>query len=257
MKLLRQVFGFTVILSLIFIFIIQGTILTLLIRDRWKLKKILIHCNHIYAKWGLWAIGLDLQEEGEHKKDECYLYVSNHLSYVDVLIMAAQKPSCFVTSQEIRKVPVLGWLCETGGCLFVERRSRDNLKNEIGELTHALSIGLSVVIFPEATSTNGDEVIRFRQPLYTAAIESGRSVQPMCMNYLFLGSDEVTLKNRDLICWYGDMSFAPHLWKLLGFGSVTAELTYLQEMPTTPESQVKELSETSHKMVSETFKAFK
>jgi 1-acyl-sn-glycerol-3-phosphate acyltransferase len=78
----------------------------------------------------------------------------------------------------------LGQICKFASCLFVERRSRGNLDQEIKEITDALNYGHNVLIFPEGTSTNGDEVLRFKRPLFNAAIFSSKKVLPATLNYL-------------------------------------------------------------------------
>ena len=155
------------------------------------------------------------------------LFAGNHLSYMDVMFIASTVPSCFVTSVEIKETPGLGHICQMAGCLFVERRSRTSLAKEIGELQEGLERGLNVAIFPEATSTNGEQILRFRRPLFLSAGQAQKKVIPMCLNYRKLGSEPVTLKNRDSIFWYGDMPFVPHLWELCAKGNIEVDLHFL------------------------------
>jgi 1-acyl-sn-glycerol-3-phosphate acyltransferase len=155
------------------------------------------------------------------------LLAGNHLSYMDVLCISSVVTSCFVTSVEIKNTPGLGHLCKMAGCLFVERRSRAGLTKEIGELQEGLERGLTVTIFPEATSTNGEQLLRFKRPLFLSAVQAKKPVVPMCLNYRKIGTQPLSLKNRDAIFWYGDMDFLPHLWELSGKGSFEADLHFL------------------------------
>ncbi len=139
-----------------------------------------------------------------------YLLVSNHLSYLDILIISSCFPGCYVTSQEIREMPFLGTITSLAGCLYVERRSRTNLKNEISEITCAIQHGLNVIIFPEGTSTNGEQVLRFRQPLFQSAIDSNKKIVPLSITYTQIDNKPVTTENRDRIFWYDDMTFPDH-----------------------------------------------
>lgn len=152
------------------------------------------------------------------------LVVSNHLSYIDVLVLAATLPSCFVTSKEIKKSFFLGQIVTLAGCLFVDRKNRSNLKGEINELREALSAGLNVTIFPEASSTDGSEVLRFKRPLFESAIATARPILPLTINYTNISSETVSAHNRDIVCWYGDMDFFPHFLKLLNQTSITVEV---------------------------------
>jgi lyso-ornithine lipid O-acyltransferase len=140
--------------------------------------------------------------------------VSNHLSYLDILVISSLVPTCFVTSIEMKKTPFLGQIIQLAGCLFVERRNRNNIHYEIKEIERALKAGLNVTVFPEATSTNGEQVLQFKRSLFQAAISGNANLLPLTLNYTHLNGNKVTLVNRDYLCWYGEMSFLPHLWKL-------------------------------------------
>lgn len=152
------------------------------------------------------------------------LVVSNHLSYLDVLILATTLPSCFVTSKEIKRSFFLGQIVTLAGCLFVDRKNKTNLRGEINELREALSAGLNVTIFPEATSTDGSEVLRFKRPLFESAIATARPILPITINYTNISNESVSTNNRDIVCWYGTMAFFPHFLKLLNQSNITVEV---------------------------------
>lgn len=155
-----------------------------------------------------------------------YLLVGNHLSYVDIIALSSIKPTLFVTSKEMQKTPGLGFLCEMAGCVFVDRRNKQNLRKEIQEIIDALNEGSPVTFFPEATSTNGEGLLRFRLPLFEASIASKKSVLPFCINYLSLDNKEVSLENRDQLFWYGDMSFGGHFWNFLKNKETTLMISF-------------------------------
>lgn len=192
-------------------------------------------------------------EKIEDVSSKARLMVGNHMSYLDILILSSIYPSSYVTSQEIRETPFLGIICEWAGCLFVERRSRANLSQEVSQIKEALLNGLTVTIFPEATSTNGEEILRFRAPLYQAAIDSGAPVQPFCLNYLRINGAPFSRGNRDYVCWYGDMEFAPHLWALCRLESVDVSVQVLEALDPAHYPHPRELAERSHHLVSAKF----
>jgi 1-acyl-sn-glycerol-3-phosphate acyltransferase len=179
-----------------------------------------------------------------------YFVVANHLSYLDILIIAAKMPCAFVTSVEMHETPFLGWLTEIGACIFVERRSRDKLPDEIAEIRRALECGLNVCVFPEATTTNGEAVLRFRRPLYAAAIESGREVLPICLNYQRLDGEKIAAGNRDLLFWYGEAEFFSHLWNLLARRRVDVSM-YVESPVSTSTHTPQTISEFTHAQVSQ------
>lgn len=144
------------------------------------------------------------------------LIVSNHLSYIDVLVMARAFPALFITSVEVRQSMGLGQITRLAGCLFVERRSRAGLGQETTSISRVLDSGTSVVLFPEGTSTDGCEVRPFRAALYQAAIDAKAPIHSFHLRY-----------DSDKVAYYGELEFVPHLWTLAKSGPVHATLTYL------------------------------
>ena len=212
-----------------------------------KLTKII----SLTGKYGLKIIGVkvDLKILNNNLNDH-FLIVCNHLSYLDVLIISQFIPSSFVTSKEMKRTPFLGQLCSLGGCLFVDRQNRKNISDEVQELTRALKNGLNVTIFPEATSTNGQCLIRFRRPLFQAAINSKSKVLPLVLNYKTIDGENISLKNRDIVCWYDDMTFLSHAIKLFAKKKVEVELMVLPAIDSTEFYEKSILAEKTFEVIS-------
>lgn len=155
-----------------------------------------------------------------------HLIVCNHLSFTDVLMIASRSPCLFVTSMEVRDSFGLGHLCRLAGCLFVERRSRENIAAEVREISDALEGGVNVVVFPEATSTNGESVLPFKKSLFAAAIHARKPVTPACLNYRSIDGRPVDASNRDAVFYYGEMEFIPTLWSLCALRNVVIDLHF-------------------------------
>lgn len=208
----------------------------------------------LFSKFFLRMLGFNIQVEGTTpQKHKNHLVVSNHLSYLDVLIVSAHFPGCFVTSQEIRQTPFLGHITILAGCLFVERRSRHFLKKETHNITQALRNGLNVIIFPEGTSTNGSSVLRFRRPLFQAALDSQTAVLPVSISYTHLNGRPVTQANRDRIFWYDDMAFGPHFAGLAAVSSVKVNLFVNPPVYPAGPDTCAELSVKSHNAVARSY----
>lgn len=190
--------------------------------NRFKCRQILAQVISFYSKIGLRFLGI--QVRGSLPSVEQSFIVCNHLSYLDVLIISSKIPSCFVTSLEIKRTPFLGQLCELGGCLYVDRQNRQNLSQEVTMLAQGLQAGLNICVFPEGTSTNGESVLRFKRPLFRAAVEAQAPVLALSLNYISLNNEPVKIGNRDYLFWYGEISFLPHLWSLLKQKTVLVEL---------------------------------
>jgi 1-acyl-sn-glycerol-3-phosphate acyltransferase len=217
-------------------------------------KRVLAKLVSLHARFCLFFMGINVQFSKDIDETDNYLIIANHLSYIDVLILAGKMPMNFVTSVEIKQTKFLGQIALLAGCLFVERRNRQNLSSEIGELTNVLKGGSSVVVFPEATSTDGSSVLRFRRPLFQAAIDSGVRVLPLCLNYQSVSGESVSIKNRDKIFWYGDMSFGPHLLNLFKEKSIVVQVDVLPIIETQEASEMTALAEISHQAVASAFR---
>ncbi|MCO5143054.1 MAG: 1-acyl-sn-glycerol-3-phosphate acyltransferase [Oligoflexia bacterium] len=199
----------------------------LVIRDSWERKNLFISLVHKNCKLAMAVFGFHVEIINPEKmeKDKTYFIVANHMSYIDPLIMAVLRPLCFVTSMEMRETPVLGLLTDVGGCLYVERRSKENIIGEIEEIITALKRNMSVVIFPEATSTDGSALRPFKRPLYSAALQANCAVLPIYLEYAEINGEKTNSKNRDSICWYGDMGFTKHFFQIFRIRRAKIRLT--------------------------------
>lgn len=156
------------------------------------------------------------------------LIVGNHMGFLDIMVMASVSPNLFVTSNEMKETPFLGLICEMGGCLFVERRSRGNIQNELKEMIDHLQKGFRVILYPEATSHNGEEILPFKRTLLTAAAHAGVPIYPYAFNFKSINNGPFTTKFRDSVCYYGGITFPVSMFRSLCLDEVTAEVTFLE-----------------------------
>jgi 1-acyl-sn-glycerol-3-phosphate acyltransferase len=170
------------------------------------------------------------------------LIVANHLSYVDILVLAAVRPAVFITSVELRNTFPLGMLAWFGGSIFVERRSPAGLKKEIRDIARTLQDGSSVVLFPEGTTSDGETVRPFRNSLFTAAITTGTPVLPVCLRYRRINGRRVTRRNQDAVYYYGETTFLEHAPRLLAVRSIHVECRVLDPVATHAHESRKELA---------------
>jgi 1-acyl-sn-glycerol-3-phosphate acyltransferase len=147
------------------------------------------------------------------------MVASNHLSYMDVLLFSALGPCVFVSKSEVRRWPVFGILATAAGTIFVDRKRTRRAPEVNRQIENALRAGVVVVLFPEGTSSDGATILPFRSPLFEAAIRFGGMITPAHVSYRVAeGSAE------EDICYWGDMSFAPHVLKLLCLDGISAKV---------------------------------
>jgi 1-acyl-sn-glycerol-3-phosphate acyltransferase len=149
------------------------------------------------------------------------LVVSNHLSYLDVVVLAATMPCSFVATSEIERWPVFGAAARSAGTIFLVRANHANAMVVAQEMERRLTIQVPVVLFPEGTSTDGSRVLRFHSRLIDPAVAAAAPVTPVTLRY----SAGVSVDEREL-SWVGDVPFLPHLWKTLGTPSLQAEVRF-------------------------------
>ena len=223
--------------------------------DIWLLRKKRARLIQKYSARVLQEMKVEVEvidPQGYLLKDNALL-VCNHMSYLDILVLSSIYPSCYVTSLEMKKTPVLGQLCDLGGCVYVDRKNKRNLPKEISEITQALSRGLNVCFFPEATSHNGEELLRFRRPLFNAARYAHKKILPVCLNYVEINGAKFNLNNRDTVCWYGDMTFLPHMWGLCGTEKVKVSVRFLDPLDKPQDFNSRDLAEKTKAVVEEHF----
>jgi 1-acyl-sn-glycerol-3-phosphate acyltransferase len=149
------------------------------------------------------------------------LLVANHLSYLDIMIFGTALPCYLVSKIEIGRWPFFGTLARLGGTIFVDRSSRASAESVTDVIAERLKGTVPVLFFPEGTSTDGTELLRFHSRFYTPAVEDRVPVVAAALRYVPAdGSPEKEL------CWYGDEKFLPHLWKVLGGPDFSAEVHF-------------------------------
>jgi 1-acyl-sn-glycerol-3-phosphate acyltransferase len=175
---------------------------------------------HLAGTVVLAALDIRYRVEGQPPAGST-LIVANHLSYLDIVIASAALPCAFVAKKEIGSWPAFGPLSKIGGAIFVDRGNRASSWETADEMAARLAEPVPVVLFPEGTSTDGSEVIRFHSTLFAPAVEGGLLVVPAAVFYEISGA----ATERDL-CWFGDDSFLPHLLRVLEITGFTAVIRF-------------------------------
>ena len=149
------------------------------------------------------------------------LWVSNHISWLDVAVLGSGARVFFLAKAEIEKWPVFGKLAKSGGTLFIQRGSGDSIKIR-EQITEFLKQDIPVLFFPEATTTDGPKVKKVHGRILGAAIEAQRDVQICLICYVNQqgGLDQVSP-------FIGNIGFAEHVQKVLEMPQVTAHLVAL------------------------------
>jgi 1-acyl-sn-glycerol-3-phosphate acyltransferase len=216
------------------------TMTPLLIAAQWVLLKLRL------PGWGVIAVayyrflcvGLRIRVRivGEPVRDRAVLFVSNHVSWVDILAIGTIMPVAFVAKSEVGNWPLVGSAARMQRVVFVDRKRRHQTGDAIADMVHRLSSGVPVVLFAEGTSSDGNRVLPFRSALMgavkeaSARAESGILIQPMSVCYTGLNGMPMGRLHRPTVAWYGDLDFMPHIKALMQRGAIDAVISYGEPM---------------------------
>jgi 1-acyl-sn-glycerol-3-phosphate acyltransferase len=145
------------------------------------------------------------------------LIVSNHLSWVDILLIGSFVDVRFVAKAEVAKWPIVGTLASGAGTLFVRRGDRHSAERIVADVASELTCGHRVVIFPEGTTTRGPMPIKFRSRLFQAACQVGVPIVPVALSYEGAG--------KALVSYADDDQFISHLFRICGAPFIHARIS--------------------------------
>jgi 1-acyl-sn-glycerol-3-phosphate acyltransferase len=185
-----------------------------------------------YYRLLCWMLRIRIRVVGEPVRDRAVLFVSNHLSWVDILVIGALRPVAFVAKLEVASWPMVGIAARLQRTVFVDRTRRHRTGEAVGNIVKRLTGGTSVVLFAEGTSSDGNRVLPFRSALIGAVEEAvahgagTMQIQPMSIGYIGQQGMPMGRQNRPLVAWYGDLDFMPHFKTFVTRGAVDAVVSF-------------------------------
>jgi lyso-ornithine lipid O-acyltransferase len=178
----------------------------------------------LWCRGTAWLLGVRMSFAGRPFGACPTLFVANHVSYLDVLVLGAFVDATFVAKSEIAGWPLFGTLGKLTRTLFVRRHWRSALIQR-NALAARMRQGESFVLFGEGTSSDGLSVRRVKTSLLSVAepwiLDCPVAVQPVTLVYTRLADGTpIGPGNCDLYAWHSDAEFVPHLWGALQLGGV-------------------------------------
>jgi len=154
-----------------------------------------------------------------------YMIISNHLGYVDGIVLGSLFPVVFVSKKEVKSWPVIGLWTTLCGTVFINRQKKGLVPLAVKEISRKLKQEANILLFPEGAATNGDRMLPFQTAPLAAPLRSRAIIVPITLAYRSIEDQPISVANRDLIYCYGDMDFVPHFWKLLALRQVEVRVT--------------------------------
>lgn len=175
--------------------------------------------------WSLRALaimGVELVVQGDRPHRGPLLLVANHISWLDILVLNAARPSRFVSKADVQGWPLLGRLVAAAGTLFIEREKRRDALRVVHHLADRLRAHDVLTVFPEGTTGDGHAVLPFHANLLEAAIATDAPVLPVALGY----ADTASGQRSDAPAYTGEMTLLASLWRTLGQDGLRAVVIY-------------------------------
>ena len=214
------------------------------LRASWRLLRALAHAlagwltiTLLFPRWPqqrreatvqAWAVrmlailGIPLQVDGRAPAQGPVLLVSNHLSWLDILVLHAARHCRFVSKSDVKHWPLVGTLATGGGTLYIEREKRRDAMRVVHHMAESLQAGEIVAVFPEGTTGDGKVLLPFHANLIQAAISAHAPVQPVALRFVDLRTGEDSAGPLYL----GDETLAASLWRTLAGPPFVAQLRF-------------------------------
>ncbi len=168
------------------------------------------------------VLGLRVRRIGEPATARPVLFAANHVSYLDITIYGSLIAGSFIAKREVARWPLFGWLAKLQRSVFIDRQVRSTVEQR-DSIAGRLAAREALILFPEGTSGDGNRVLPFKSALFGVADHASSvpvTVQPVSIAYTRLDGMPIGRRFRPLFAWYGAMAMAPHLWRVLGLGTI-------------------------------------
>lgn len=214
-KMFRAIYNFTIVFSFMLMVLIYGILTDLVVWDEIKKVKLRAGFLHRLTKVGIRLIGIKVNIEKNSCPESSYFIVSNHLSYLDIVIISAVCKTVFISTTEVGSTKFFGRLAKYGGSVFIDRKNRLRVKDDLENIKRILKNNINVVIFLEGTTSNGNCVLPFKSSFLEVVFQTDKPVIGLCIKYKTFNGEQIDQNIKDMIYYYGDHQLTSHLFKFL------------------------------------------
>lgn len=152
-----------------------------------------------------------------------FLLVTNHLSYMDIILLASQLGCTFISRHDVKSWPVIGHLTTLMGTIYINREVRKDVVRVGNLIAAALARGEGIALFAEGTSGSGVQVNPLKPSLLEFAVQSRQPVHYASLGYR---TDAGEMPAHLAVCWWADMAFSTHVFNLLKVARFYAEIVF-------------------------------
>lgn len=197
----------------------------------------------LWARGEAFIFGIKVKIHGD-AKGHTGLIVSNHVSYMDILLLGSIFPLRYAPKDDIKSWPVLGWGLGLSKPIWIKRSSKHSAVKVLTDFKNTIDNGINLIAFPEGTTSSGKtDLIPFKSTTFEAAISGGFSVYPVLLKY-----------EDDGVAWYGDGdSLLVHAWKVLCKRQIKADLYILDPILPDKNTNRKDFCAAVYEIMNENF----
>jgi 1-acyl-sn-glycerol-3-phosphate acyltransferase len=202
------------------------------------------------------AIGVRVRVHGRPEDAARRLIVANHVSWLDIPVLGSIEPMTFLAKKEVGAPALGGQIARLQGVIFVDRRRPRGIPQVNAQIAQAMAEGHPVVLFAEATTGDGNRMLRFRSSHFEAVRQAASNgpgaeavVQPVFLDYSRIAGMPLGRRERPLVAWYGDMTFFSHFWRFLRAGGIGCDVYFGAPIRVLPESGRKTIARSTEMTV--------
>jgi 1-acyl-sn-glycerol-3-phosphate acyltransferase len=184
-------------------------------------------CYVVFHCGCCWLFNLRCHVSGKMSSARPTLFLSNHVSYLDIFILGKYIPAYFIAKAEVANWPILSWFAKEQNTLFFERNSK-KVHGQMQVMADHFDLQGNLILFPEGTSTNGEYVQPFKSSLFQSVELSDQTVmiQPVTLVYKCYQGKLMTRQRRDQYAWYATMPFGSHFFTALGLARADIDIVF-------------------------------
>lgn len=166
------------------------------------------------------------------------LLVANHVSWLDIHVLHSLLPARFISKAEVRGWPLIGWLAEAVGTVFLVREKKSDAVRVNQAMAGHLRAGDMLAFFPEGTTSDGREVQPFFPSLFQPAVDAQAQVWPVRLRYL-----DAAGKHSEVAAYHGGMTLGESLWRIARQTQIVVEVEFLPVIPYQPGLRRRDLAQ--------------
>ncbi len=193
-------------------------------------------------------INLEVELIGDITSERPRIFVGNHTSYLDILVLGSLLPASFVSKASVANWPLVGQIGKLTGTLFI-KRDRKLADSHVKQMHAALQDGCSLTFFPEGTTGDGVKILPFKTSLFKLAERHKIHIQPITIRYSHINGLPIHRNEKTLMSWIGDMTLMPHLKEFLSLGKIRVQVVMHNPIESDENTDRKKLAKKCEELV--------